>query len=300
MSEDSRIPWTDNTASPWFGCTMKSPGCKNCYAMKWTLETFETPMRSAYRKAGFEDWQTRPLWGKNGTRVLTKGFWTNVPMWDRESAKENRRLSCFPSLMDWLDPFELGCVDQNGRMLGKGEPLALLLDMFRKTPNTDWLLLTKNIESFKERMLEACTHERKAIDLFATTPLLDWLEPWNRGTPPANIKLGVSAERRDEWYQRVPLLMKVPAASHFVSVEPLLESFDMKLDCMERKPDLIIIGGESGADDKRRDCGIKAITDMADQCVGAGVKVMVKQDCSERPDTQGRIPPAYWAMRDRL
>jgi len=34
MSRTTGIEWTEHTWNPWAGCKIKSPGCKNCYAMR--------------------------------------------------------------------------------------------------------------------------------------------------------------------------------------------------------------------------------------------------------------------------
>ena len=34
MSDNTKIEWTDATWNPITGCSVVSPGCKNCYAMK--------------------------------------------------------------------------------------------------------------------------------------------------------------------------------------------------------------------------------------------------------------------------
>lgn len=32
MAEQTKIQWTDRTASPWHGCAKVAAGCENCYA----------------------------------------------------------------------------------------------------------------------------------------------------------------------------------------------------------------------------------------------------------------------------
>lgn len=76
------------------------------------------------------------------------------------------------------------------------------------------------------------------------------------GTKPLpNIWLGVSAENQKYWDKRVPILMSIPAAVRFVSVEPMLDQvvdpvtdgryIDGQPD-HSLLPDWVIIGGESG------------------------------------------------------
>lgn len=35
MSSSTKIEWTDRTWNPTRGCSLVSPGCQNCYAMKF-------------------------------------------------------------------------------------------------------------------------------------------------------------------------------------------------------------------------------------------------------------------------
>jgi protein gp37 len=52
MAETSTIEWTDATWNPTSGCTKVSPGCNNCYAMKFA-ERFRG-VRGHYYEAGFD------------------------------------------------------------------------------------------------------------------------------------------------------------------------------------------------------------------------------------------------------
>ena len=59
---DSSIEWTDATWNPVAGCTVISPGCTNCYAMRMAarlaampLEKYQGPDPTKRQKAG-------PVW----------------------------------------------------------------------------------------------------------------------------------------------------------------------------------------------------------------------------------------------
>ena len=72
-------------------------------------------------------------------------------------------------------------------------------DLTRDTPDLDWLVLTKRPD-LAPRMLPA------------------W---WGDG--PANIWLGGTVENMTEARRRIPHLLAVPAAVHWLSIEPLLD-----------------------------------------------------------------------------
>src|SRR5262245_16369215 len=104
MSDETNIGWTDHTGGPYLGCAELSPACLHCYSRELALSRLERIFREAYKKAGFEDWQTRPVWGETATRVLTKGFWSDVKRLNAQASKDGVRRKWFPSLIDWLDP----------------------------------------------------------------------------------------------------------------------------------------------------------------------------------------------------
>jgi len=123
-------------------------------------------------------------------------------------------------------------------------------------------------------------------------------------SPLSNLVLGVSVENQQEADKRIPLLLKIPAAKRFVSLEPMLGPVDLtrlviKLsDAPERgKPDVsidaltgwhgganrpevtrldgVILGGESGSKGRRLDP--QWVISVRDQCKYAGVPFMFKQ-----------------------
>jgi protein gp37 len=98
-----------------------------------------------------------------------------------------------------------------------------------------------------------------------------WLEdlgvPW-----PANLWAGTSITRTTT-LSRVALLLEVPAAVRFLSVEPQLEDIDLS----EHLDDIqwIIQGGESGVDP--RPFHVEWADRMREQCQDAGVAYFLKQ-----------------------
>lgn len=149
-------------------------------------------------------WQ---IFGPGATRrTLSDTYWKAPLDWN-EWAGENKtpwRVFC-GSMCD---------IGENNPQLD--EPRARLWDTIRATPHLTWLLLTKRIVNLKK--------------ILPT----DW--------PFKNVWLGASAENQANWDMRVPVLMDVPAAVHFVSVEPMIGPVEMK----GLRPEWVIIGGESG------------------------------------------------------
>jgi protein gp37 len=171
-----------------------------------------------------------------------------------------------------------------------------LLNLIRETPHLDWLLLTKRPENI-ERLLEAAATEFGDLSLWTSLS--------------ANLAVGTSVENQAVADERIPTLLKIPAAIRFLSTEPLLGPVD--LDCMNfgsmvgiatrsilyaawsgatqtgKKIDWIIVGGESGPN--ARPCNVEWIRLIVKQCKVAGVPVFVKQF--------GSHPVGRWTKGER-
>jgi protein gp37 len=126
--------------------------------------------------------------------------------------------------------------------------------------------------------------------------------PW----PLPNVWLGVSVENQAAANERIPLLLRTPAAIRFLSCEPLLGPLDLRramctcpwfedaensrhhMGCPffpipeERPLHWVIVGGESGKN--ARPCNVYELTDIVAQCDLAGVPCFVKQ-MGSRPVT---------------
>lgn len=252
MATNSKIEWTHHTFNPWRGCTKVSDGCKNCYA--------ETMSKRNPRVLG--------IWGDNGTRVVaSESMWREPVKWNAQAAAiqemwehsegpkgdrpERPRVFC-ASLADV-------CEDRHDLI----EPRIRLKRLIESTPHLEWLLLTKRPEQF--------------LRLFYGP---EW---W-----PKNIWVGTSCENQQTADERIPHLLRVPAAVRFLSCEPLLGPIDLQSSRAFGGADghdvrqtgggsvrWVIAGGESGS--AARPCNIDWIRAIRDQCKAAGVACFVKQ-----------------------
>jgi protein gp37 len=197
--ENSKIEWCDHTFNPWEGCTKVSPGCEHCYA----------EARNA-RYAGGK----APNWGKGTPRRRTSASnWAQPLKWNRVQEvllndhiiNQRPRVFC-ASLADWLDdevPIEW---------------LADLLELIARTPELDWLLLTKRPEKWRDRIAAACISAAMGPQHEAAALCHLWLQR----TPPANVWIGTTVEDQTRADERIPALLKIPARVRFLSCEPLL------------------------------------------------------------------------------
>jgi protein gp37 len=221
--ENSKIEWCDHTFNPWMGCQKVSPGCDHCYAEHLVDHRF-----------GWVEW------GPHGQRKRTSDDnWRKPRRWAKDANGHRPRVFC-ASLADVFD---------NKAPEGARDDLFRLI---RRTPELDWLLLTKRPQNIA-RMLPS---------------------DWGDGYP--NVWLGITAEDEERCRIRWPILSRIPAAVRFVSYEPAiapLGPIDIdKADCL---PDWIICGGESGAGARRmKPAWARAVRD---ECGDLGIAFFMKQ-----------------------
>lgn len=123
-----------------------------------------------------------------------------------------------------------------------------------------------------------------------------------RGDWVSNIWLGVTAENQETADERIPLLLEIPAAVRFVSVEPMLEPVNLagplgvKYLCYPGDPPLAmwpvpsplnwaIVGGESGPG--ARPMNPSWARSIRDQCKKAYIPYFFKQWGEFRPAEPG-------------
>ena len=189
MAKNSKIEWTDHTFNPWWGCEKVSPGCAHCYA-----DTFAKRVGHGGSKP--------KLWGPDSERrMFGDKHWAEPLAWNRAAAEAGTRARVFCASM--ADVFE----DRPELRA----PRARLFELIRQTPHLDWLLLTKRPENADHLWTEA--HAK------ATSPFYDDAPVWR-----PNVWLGTTVEDQQRANERIPHLLRVPAAVRFLSCEPLLGS----------------------------------------------------------------------------
>lgn len=178
------------------------------------------------------------IWGPTADRrFFGDKHWAEPVKWNRLALAAGERHRVFCASM--ADVFE------DRRDLD--EQRIRLWKLIAATPQLDWLLLTKRPEN-----------------LLAMVPWFD--RPWS------NVWLGATVEDRRRATRRMSYLCRVPAAIHFLSLEPLLENvFPMSLDGI----DWVIVGGESGGGSRPFD--LDWARNTVESCRRAGVSVFVKQ-----------------------
>lgn len=281
MSSNSKIEWTEATWNPIAGCSIVSPGCHNCYAMR-TAARLEAMGQAKY--AG----TTKKANGKT--------IWTGKVNLDEQALQIPLRTRK-PTVWFVNSMSDLFHEDVPDEFIDKVFAVMAIASIHT------FQILTKRAERMADyccqlcdgkrslgRQLESlgwdCIAGRFAIAIaYGVTPCSgqDGKPPWK---PFPNVWLGVSVEDQKR-KTRIDWLRNTPAAVRFLSCEPLLEDL-LEIDL--EGIGWVIAGGESGAGS--RPCDLTWIRNIVAQCNAASVPVFVKQigSKSEEWDTEHRKP----------
>jgi protein gp37 len=244
MAENSKIEWTHHTFNPWVGCTKISPGCDHCYAEGWAKRSGQVKWGNHPRKRTSSAYWSQPLkWAKAAREATNK--WLSAPFSQRLEPPPRPRVFC-ASLADVFDN-QVPAEWRTG-----------LFDLIEKTPELDWLLLTKRPENI-EKML-----------------------PAESGGGIANIWLGTTCEDQERFDRRWSILLEVspPPVVRFVSYEPAIGPLRLAVP-RNFEPDWLICGGESGHGARQMD--LQWARDIRDECAERDVKFFFKQTTGKGP-----------------
>ena len=259
----SKIEWTDATWNPIVGCSILSPGCTNCYAMKMAA-------RIEAMNRGIDDngYAVRPAPGTGVHHYdgLTKRVNGNT-IWTGKLALAPDRILREP--MRRRRP-TMYFVNSMGDLFHEDTPTEWIDRVFAvmaRSPQHTFQVLTKRSSLMRSYFRidhdhdYQCRVDSQIWSLLGTpegTKIVHDGKWWARWPLP-NVWLGVSTERQKEADERVPDLVATPAAKRFVSAEPLLGPIDFRRWTIvgpeggheyaysrSQLIDWIIVGGESG------------------------------------------------------
>lgn len=276
---ETKIEWAEKSWNPVIGCSKVSPGCANCYAE-----------RLANRLRHME--KNKPREKRHYTNVVTPVGW-------------NGNVHLIPDRLDeplkWKRPSRI-FVCSMGDLFHEDVPDSFINDIFttmQMASHHQYLILTKRPDIMLEklRLLNYGSPSKPYLD----DPLLQ-------------VWLGVTAENQEQADKRIPILLQIPAAVRFVSIEPMLGAINLSqnwvdylegwtteqehdiacdgLECSDDCPnvsqarthklDWVILGAESGP--KRRYCDPNDMIKVVEQCGSAGVPAFCKQIHLPYPD----------------
>lgn len=267
MADNTKIEWADATVNAINGCSVTSPGCTNCYAMKLA----GTRMKSHPTREGLTiESKAGPVW--NGEVRLHEPALLQPLSWTK------------PRRIFWNahgDTFHDAVPD---------EWIDRILAVAALTPQHTHMILTKRSDRMREYFTKVCVCDGVcdsmsivwdvAQNMAIEHGLLDRYQPTIRVLP--NVWLGVSVEDQTRADERIPDLLATPAAVRFLSCEPLLGPVDLRYSLYHTpsatwpaKLAWVIAGGESGPG--ARPMHPDWARSLRDQCAAAGVPFHFKQ-----------------------
>ena len=227
MGAKSKIQWCDATINPCMGCSPVSPACDNCYAARMAHRLAANIKIPPYF-VGLTD---------------AGGKWTG---------RINLHVHLMKQVLRWQKPRRI-FVGSMTDLFHENVPDEFLDQVFgyvALAPRHTFLVLTKRPERMRDYVLSRTGDGRASIcrQIDSVSPAMGN----RRGAlemPLPNVWLGVTAEDQAMADLRIPILLKTPAAIHFVSVEPTLGPVDIStyLDCSWACP-------ECGAIEQHEEC----------------------------------------------
>ena len=282
----TKIEWTHGlngrvgrTWNPVAGCTVISPGCTNCYAMRMAARINKMTRGSHYE----------------GLTKIVNGN----PVWTGKIARAPDKI--FNAPLKWGKPTRI-FVNSMSDLFHDDMPDEWIDQVFAVMalkPQHTFQILTKRPKRMREYFSNEATFVRIDIAIARADPWPELNEYRLDTWPLPNVWLGVSAEDQTRAGERIPYLLETPATVRFVSAEPLLGPLELwhRESCGDCDPciggkaaqcavggyfvgmlgalDWVIVGGESGPG--KRPVDLAWMRSIRDQCQAAGVPLFVKQ-----------------------
>jgi protein gp37 len=151
-----------------------------------------------------------------------------------------------------------------------------LMSIMRATPRHRYLLLTKR---------------PRAVGM--------WVECC--GPLPLNVWAGVTVCNQNEAEEKIPELLRIPAAGYWLSIEPMLSAVSIVEEhvcqdenCGHARLGWVVAGGESGPGDRRME--VAWVRDLRYQCLKSGTPFYFKQWSDANPGS--RFEPSGMPVLD--
>lgn len=269
MADGTKIEWTDATWNPITGCSVVSPGCTNCYAMKLA----GTRLKHHPTRAGLtSDSKAGPVW--NGQVRFNEGMLLDPLRWKRS---------------------RMIFVCAHGDLFAENVPDEWIDQVFAvmaAASQHTFQVLTKRPERMRD-YLRALPDRWQQVGKWAARhfgkndpdAVFDQASEGVR-QPLPNVWFGISVEDQKRADERIPVLLETPAAIRWISAEPLLAMIDIRrhielghldseLGLSNPGIDWVVAGGESGPG--ARPMHPDWARQLRDQCAAAEVPFLFKQ-----------------------
>lgn len=259
----TKIEWCEETWNPIIGCSHVSPGCDNCYAERMAGRLANMPQQH-------ENYSKVVRWGQH---PKTDMYYASGK-WD---GKTHLVESALEKPLRWKKPRTIFVCSMG--------------DLFHESVEWNWITkVIRVIEDSPQHTFLILTKRPERMLIYFQQV---WQEyGWKHID---NLWLGVTAENQDQADKRIPILLNIPAAKRFVSIEPMLSEVNIEIwihdsnctydirreaGCICSEPreaciDWVIVGGETGPNS--RPMHPDWVRYVRDQCQSAGVPFFFKQ-----------------------
>lgn len=273
MGDKTGIEWTDATWNPVVGCSIISPGCTNCYAMKQANRILDGNPSSPHYAGTTKKVNGNAIWtGKIG---LAPDHILTAPL-------------------RWKKPRKI-FVNSMGDLFHENIPDVVIDTVFgvmALAQQHTFQVLTKRASRMRDYMTRIDVGGIHDAVLAISKGNKDMIEiaeemPW----PLSNVWLGVSVEDQIRADERIPFLLNISSRiTTFLSCEPLLGQVDLTkvaragtssfnalegFDYGNKKINWVIVGGESGPGARPMD--LEWARSLRDQCIVNSTPFFMKQ-----------------------
>lgn len=191
---NTRIEWADRTWSPVTGCTKISEACEHCYTERMSKRLagrYGYPADNPFQVTFHPDRLKEPLRWRKPSRIF---------------------------------------VCSMGDLFHPDVPDAIKLkvfDVIGGCPQHVFMILTKRPEQMKGFIDKLQVSAYNICVPIKTQFRLEKTPFFSQYRPLRNLWLGVTCENQQRADERIPILLQIPAAKRFVSVEPMLGPVDI-------------------------------------------------------------------------
>lgn len=224
MADKTGIEWTDATWNPLAGCSLVSPGCTNCYAMGHAHRLLDKP--GSHYHGTTRKVNDKPVWTGKVTKapehIMTQPLrWTKPRMVFVNSMSDLFHETVPDEWIDEVFAIMALCPQHVFQILTK-RPERMMEYCNGKIKDGVFV----NVE-YLYKYLPVAKDQRLSLFLENGEPngFIDNGLPWR--WPLENVWLGVSVEDQRRANERIPLLLRTPAAVRFLSMEPLVDAVDL-------------------------------------------------------------------------
>lgn len=272
MASSTKIEWADCTWNPIVGCSVVSPACTNCYAMR---------MAARLEAMGVEHYRGMTQPSKAG------------PVWTGKVAPAPDSILTAP--LRWKKPRRI-FVNSMGDLFHESvsySRIDLVFAIIATAQQHTFLILTKRADRMRRYMTDRFDTECGSDNICEVCEDLGLPMDWPQDLP--NCWLGVTAEDQQRANERIPDLLATPAAVRFISAEPLLGAINLSTidlpggeyeiaplgwshlgrgENTDQRLDLVICGGETGPN--ARPMHPDWARKLRDDCAAAGTPFFFK------------------------